>query len=322
MKRILIYRDLLLFFGKKKKYHLVFLIIVFWLVASPVLAVNSNSVELNGSNQIIKANDNAGLEIANTMTFELWLNPQTLPTGGGRIYIANRDPDDNANRVWALSLIEISGRYRMQIYNSSDGTNTNTSNQNVSSLIDLETGEWYHLAWVVNSATVNFYLNGEGVGSASSLNSSMYTGGTSQLTVGSYDTGQSNFVDGYIDDIRLWNDVRTAQEIADNFEKELSGTESNLVGYWKLNNNYDDSTATNNDMSGVNTPTFSTEVPFADDVVEEETLVAPTTMHEWNGVQLQSIEPFTFLVIFTIVSAFWFFVIKFFIWFFRVLTGF
>ncbi len=44
-----------------------------------------------------------------------------------------------------------------------------------------------------------------------------------------------NVFDGQIDDVRIWNDVRTAAEFSANNDIELGGAEAGLIGYWKLN---------------------------------------------------------------------------------------
>ncbi|HBK23231.1 MAG TPA: hypothetical protein DDZ60_12190, partial [Planktothrix sp. UBA10369] len=41
---------------------------------------------------------------------------------------------------------------------------------------------------------------------------------------------------GYIDEVRIWNIVRTEQQIQESFNKLLTGKEPNLVGYWRLSN--------------------------------------------------------------------------------------
>ena len=38
-----------------------------------------------------------------------------------------------------------------------------------------------------------------------------------------------------LDEVRIWNTARTQQQIQDNMNKELSGDEPGLVGYWKFN---------------------------------------------------------------------------------------
>ena len=70
--------------------------------------------------------------------------------------------------------------------------------------------------------------------------------------------------DGLMDDVRVWNVARTAEEIADNMHKELTGTEPGLVGYWRLNGDFADASGNGNDLTPVNGPGFSNDVPFSD----------------------------------------------------------
>jgi hypothetical protein len=58
--------------------------------------------------------------------------------------------------------------------------------------------------------------------------------GADRYYLGSYGAGLPNFA-GLIDDIRIWNTVRTQSEIANNKESELRGTESGLLAYWNCN---------------------------------------------------------------------------------------
>lgn len=43
-----------------------------------------------------------------------------------------------------------------------------------------------------------------------------------------------NYFDGLIDEVRIWNTARTQQEIQDNMNKELTGNETGLVAYYKM----------------------------------------------------------------------------------------
>ncbi|MGV2388023.1 MAG UNVERIFIED_CONTAM: hypothetical protein LVR29_05990 [Microcystis novacekii LVE1205-3] len=47
--------------------------------------------------------------------------------------------------------------------------------------------------------------------------------------------GNKGVFDGIIDDVRIWNTARTQSEIQANFNRELTGNESGLVGYWNFN---------------------------------------------------------------------------------------
>lgn len=66
------------------------------------------------------------------------------------------------------------------------------------------------------------------------------------------------FFDGTIKNIRLWSDIRTSQEIADNFNQPISispGTD-NLVDVWTLDNTYA-SASGNNDLTASGSPVFA-----------------------------------------------------------------
>ena len=53
-------------------------------------------------------------------------------------------------------------------------------------------------------------------------------------------------MEGAIDELRVWNDVRTQAEIKANMHTELSGSESNLVAYYNFN---DGSGTTSTDLT-------------------------------------------------------------------------
>ena len=69
-----------------------------------------------------------------------------------------------------------------------------------------------------------------------------------ELDAGYYHTGK-------IDEVRIWDDVRTQAEIQDNMYKELVGNESNLVAYYNFNDGRGTSVLdlTSNDNNGTMT---------------------------------------------------------------------
>jgi len=57
-----------------------------------------------------------------------------------------------------------------------------------------------------------------------------------QITLGNMKNelgGYTNLLDGSIDDVRVWTEVRTLAQINDNKERALTGREKNLAGYWQ-----------------------------------------------------------------------------------------
>lgn len=79
--------------------------------------------------------------------------------------------------------------------------------------------------------------------------------------------GTFDFLDGKVDELRVWTIARTSEEIAANYNKELSGTEPGLVGYWKFNaelidGKMKDESLHKNHLKLNNQPQFSTDTPF------------------------------------------------------------
>ena len=59
---------------------------------------------------------------------------------------------------------------------------------------------------------------------------------SSDLLIGATHAGLSthSHFDGILDEVRVWNDLRTATEIANNFQNVVSPSSSNLVGYYRF----------------------------------------------------------------------------------------
>lgn len=148
------------------------------------------------------------------------------------------------------------GSHGWQMYITSTGRviirGRNSGNERaIEAIPKINTGEWTHIAAHIDMSTVDgeIYINGVNVdvtknnsGSPSSLVNS------GDLYIGS-DVSNNHF-DGKIADVRVWSAIRTATEIRDNMNQQLTGSETNLVGYWQLNGDFTDETSNGNDLTG------------------------------------------------------------------------
>ena len=99
---------------------------------------------------------------------------------------------------------------------------------------------WHHIALTRSGVNATLYRDGVSIGSSTSVGSGSLSLGSCDLLIASdSDVGcigsLDDYFDGQIDELRIWNDVRTVSEISTNMVSELTGNESNLVGYYKFN---------------------------------------------------------------------------------------
>src|SRR5690606_17597195 len=98
--------------------------------------------------------------------------------------------------------------------------------------IPVNTGQWTHIAVSFEqsagpSGTAAFYINGEEAGSGSgniapiSVNS----------VIGSLSNGNSRF-NGSIDELKIWNTVRTPQQIREGMTATVNGSSPGLLLYY------------------------------------------------------------------------------------------
>ncbi|NOR88555.1 MAG: T9SS type A sorting domain-containing protein [Bacteroidales bacterium] len=96
----------------------------------------------------------------------------------------------------------------------------------------LEADVWYHLVGTYDGLDLKAYKNGVLITTNDIPHGAAVTDATT-LVIGS--SGGTNPFAGKIDEVRIWSDVRTETEIRANMYQELTGSESNLVSYYKLN---------------------------------------------------------------------------------------
>jgi len=82
---------------------------------------------------------------------------------------------------------------------------------------------------------IQFYIDGQSSGETNVTDGTIDAADDQPLSIGANKDGDANWFSGNIDEVRIWNDVRTVDEIRANMYKELSGSEDNLVAYYKLN---------------------------------------------------------------------------------------
>lgn len=195
---------------------------------------------------------------AGDFTLEAWVKLESSPIEGEAEVFVSKSGTSNQN-VYQFDYPQTSSVFYLRMVVSSNGNNVEV--RQVAQT--LTTNRWYHVAAATTASTntTEFFVNGVSIGSASGSISGL-SSGTSAFRIGGSDAGGT--LDGKIDEVRAWDVVRSGANILANMKRELVGNESNLQGYWKLNNNYQDATSNNNDLTANNSPVFTTDIPFSE----------------------------------------------------------
>ena len=190
-----------------------------------------SALEFNGANSRVVIEDSPTLNLVDDFTIECWIKPYSygeVPGYGlGRIadksYISLFLVNGYVNYVDACLSVTLKHEDNSQtkIY-----TDENT--------IALNT--WQHIALVFKADDVTgLYIDGaeQAINVISTGSGPVKENTFNDLLIGNVSHGAWTF-DGVIDELRIWDHVRTEQEILENRFKELSGDENGFLGYWKM----------------------------------------------------------------------------------------
>lgn len=216
---------------------------------------NANALDFDGTDDYVLTASSTGItDIAGGgFSMEAWIYPTDISvlrsivrkTGDYNLYI-NNSPARLDAEVWD----DASSTYRVV-----QGPTFTTINA------------WTHVAFTWDGTNGKFYINGI---ESSGANQPTGTIGTSEdLVIGNSTIYPGNYFQGKMDEIRIWNDVRTQDEIIANMNNELTGTEANLMAYYNFNqgtaggNNTTeltvlDASPSGNNSTNINTTGFET----------------------------------------------------------------
>ena len=207
------------------------------LVMSISLTAQNNCLDFDGENDYVDCGNSNSFQIA-TGTWEAWFYAD--PIGSSERYtIMSRYGSSGSFNYDAL--LRIMGDVNSKIHFYLESNSTYYALYSDEGII---AGEWYHVAVIWGSSGMKMYVNG-----ILQTDTDSYTGGmtTSDVDFWIGDRAYTTHLrfDGKIDEIRVWDDIRTETEIRANMYLELTNPtiEANLVAYYK----FDETTGTTAD---------------------------------------------------------------------------
>ena len=191
-------------------------------------------LEFDGINDYVVIADNPSLDFGSGTSFSIsfWSNPSTWDQDGKYIL----DKTNGSGVGYSISIekiLEANLRLKFWIKDPSV-VNVYTADNALNGLENA----WHQFEITCDrSGNAQWYIDGSTSGSAVSISGVGDIDNNSTLTIGSKGT-PSLYFDGKIDEVRIWNVVRTTAEIKASYNRSLSDPydESSLKLYLRMNN--------------------------------------------------------------------------------------
>lgn len=230
-----------------------------------LVRASQQSVEISDASQ-------TGLDLSGDFTLELAIKASSDITVNGEDRHLIHKWSNGGGESYRLTFTRDAGVN----YIEAAIANTSGFNQDrVRWIHPVAVNTWEHIALTCDiseptATTFELFINGESQGNGDSFevsdDISFIENSTSNFVIGARNNGTGDSWDGLVSQVRVWDDVRTLQEIQDHIVTDPTpGSEPNLQGYWKLDGDLLDETTNNNDLSDTNSPVFVEGFPFDDD---------------------------------------------------------
>jgi polyhydroxybutyrate depolymerase len=192
-----------------------------------------SALHFDGRNSFAVCQASPALNLTDTFTIEAWIYPvgwgEMGDFGLGRIV----DKEHIALFLVGSHPVYPDQCLALQLFHA-DGVVSFASTPEGS----IRLNDWQHVAVTYQSAasTIHIYIDGtdQPLFHLPSPTGPVRENAENDIVIGNNDSYRLTF-DGAIDEVRIWNTPRTAEEIAMQMESSLYGDETGLVAYWPLN---------------------------------------------------------------------------------------
>jgi hypothetical protein len=227
---------------------------------------SGNMLTFDGSSDYAKSGDT--LSLSGDHTVEAWIKPGSASLGGiitvGDSVFSKILFTDS--REIAVDILIDGGHYK-----------------NYTGTTQLTLDKWYHVTYTFdsNSNALTIYVNGisEIVTVSEAMSISPFSLSAAPVFIGK--DQDTSYFDGSIDEVRVWNDVRTEEEIRDFMcEKAYTSPTDDLVAYYRFD--HDSGTNLMYDWTGSGNSCELTGATLA----TSEATIGDDSVHDYGGTSL------------------------------------
>lgn len=162
------------------------------------------SLTFDGSNDYVQVADSNSLDITSAFTLSLWM--QDLNSGQSNKYLLSKVNNGASDNVYSILYSYVSqGVVSFYETNQNVGYTANNSN------ITIPDQNWHLVTYTYDGTTFKGYLDGKSVITPVTVTFSLTTS-TGDFFLSTFN-GSSNFFNGLLDDVRVYNTALTDAEV-------------------------------------------------------------------------------------------------------------
>lgn len=179
----------------------------------------------DGADAFVSVAAGSDFQFPNGFTVECWVKPTfSFDDGYYRTFVRGAFADPPAGGgAWMLGGDDV--EQSVPFF----GASTPATDSAIGSSGEIVPNEWQHLAGTFDGTHLNLYRNGDLI--ASKVHP--HPGDVSNASRIIFGRWERSFR-GYLDEVRIWNVVRSREQIKSNKNCSLVGDETGLVGYWRF----------------------------------------------------------------------------------------
>ncbi len=231
--------------------------------ANPSVYTQSTKLNGNSGSRIYlnpnTGNSTGGIILPNSFSFSFWINTVSTingPYSGGSVIEGSGAVNPSGGSLWNIFRYShfSSGKWTLMLHSSQGST---TGNAQVTTVIN--DGRWHHVLLTYDSSSTTLTVYTDNV-QTYTLSTNNFGTGINVPRIGtSYDGNASSVFTGDLSNLSFWTSALTSSQINEIYNngtpKDLSTNSnySNLLNWYKLDNDLQDSKGSNNGTGGSTT---------------------------------------------------------------------
>lgn len=203
-------------------------------VLVPSTTTNTSALSFNGTSSYIQASGVTDLNGLNTMSFSLWIKG-IVPQANAYV-TALTIADSTTNQAqFVFSQANTANNFNFYVRTSTGGVTYGTPATTGTGFLN---GNWRHVVGTYDGVNIKLYVDGVLVSGGSISRTGNLITATGELYLGRSYQSASNFFDGEIDEVAVWDTVLTSCDAAGIYQASSNGTTADLSTIYPSNLKY------------------------------------------------------------------------------------